>query len=44
MTNYTATFNAASSNSNVQIGFLMAGFGVTDGVYYDNISFYFAFP
>ena len=38
MTNYTATFNAASSNSNVQIGFLMAGFGVTDGVYYDNIS------
>ena len=38
MTAYTATFNAASSNSNVQIGFLMAGFGVTDGVYYDNIS------
>jgi hypothetical protein len=38
MTTYTATFNAASSNSNVQIGFLMAGFGVTDGVYYDDVS------
>ena len=32
MATYTATFNAASSNSNVQIGFLMGGFGVTDGV------------
>ena len=38
MATYTATFNAASSNSNVQIGFLMGGFGVTDGVYYDNVS------
>ena len=38
MSNYTATFNATSSNGNVQIGFLMAGFGVTDGVYYDNVS------
>ena len=38
MTTYTATFSAASSNGNVQIGFLMAGFGVTHGVYYDNVS------
>jgi len=38
MTTYTVTFNATSSNTNVQIGFLMAGFGVTDGVYYDNVS------
>ena len=38
MTSYTATFNATSSNTNVQIGFLMAAFGVTDGVYYDNVS------
>jgi len=38
MTSYTATFNATSSNTNVQIGFLMGGFGVTDGVYYDNVS------
>ena len=38
MTTYTATFNATSTNSNVQIGFLMGGFGVTDGVYYDNVS------
>lgn len=38
MTTYTATFNATSTNSNVQIGFLMAGFGVTDGVYYDDVS------
>ena len=38
MATYTKTFNAASSNGNVQIGFLMAGFGVTDGVYYDNVS------
>ena len=38
MTKYTETFNAASSNTNAQIGFLMAGFGVTDGVYYDNVS------
>jgi hypothetical protein len=38
MTSYTSTFNATSSNTNVQIGFLMGGFGVTDGVYYDNVS------
>jgi len=38
MTTYTATFNATSTNSNVQIGFLMGGFGVTHGVYYDNVS------
>jgi len=38
MTTYTATFSAASSNGNVQIGFLMAGFGVTHGVYYNNFS------
>jgi hypothetical protein len=38
MATYTATFNAASTNTNAQLGFLMAGFGVTDGVYYDNIS------
>ena len=38
MATYTATFNATSTNSNVQIGFLMGGFGVTDGVYYDNVS------
>ncbi|MDC1265572.1 carbohydrate binding domain-containing protein [Flavobacteriaceae bacterium] len=38
MTTYTATFNATSTNSNVQIGFLMGGFGVTGGVYYDNVS------
>ncbi|MDC1355514.1 carbohydrate binding domain-containing protein [Flavobacteriaceae bacterium] len=38
MTTYTKTFNATSSNTNVQIGFLMGGFGVTDGVYYDNVS------
>ena len=37
-TKYTATFNATSSNSNAQIGFLMAGFGSTDGIYYDDIS------
>ena len=38
MTMYTATFNASSSFSNVQIGFLMSGAGFTDGIYYDNIS------
>ena len=38
MTMYTATFNASSSFSNVQIGFLMAGAGFTDAIYYDNIS------
>lgn len=38
MTEYTATFNAAATNGNVQIGFLMAGFGNTEGVYYDDIS------
>lgn len=38
MTTYSATFDATSTNSNAQIGFLMAGFGVTDGVYYDNVS------
>ena len=38
MATYTATFNATSTNTNVQLGFLMAGFGVTDGVYYDNVS------
>ncbi|HEY5686790.1 MAG TPA: T9SS type A sorting domain-containing protein [Yeosuana sp.] len=38
MSTYTATFNAAATNSNVQIGFLMANFGVTDAVYFDDIS------
>ncbi len=38
MTEYTYTFNATSDNSNVQIGFLMAGFGSTDAIYYDDIS------
>ena len=38
MTMYTATFNATSDNGNVQIGFLMAGTGSTDAVYYDDIS------
>lgn len=38
MDTYTATFNATSTNANVQIGFLMAGFGNTEGVYYDDVS------
>ena len=38
MAEYTATFNATSNNTNVQIGFLMANFGTTAGVYYDDIS------
>jgi hypothetical protein len=38
MTEYTATFNAAADNTNVQIGFLMANFGTTAGVYYDDIT------
>jgi len=38
MTQYTYTFNATSDNSNVQIGFLMAGTTSTDAIYYDDIS------
>lgn len=38
MTEYSATFNAQENNSNVQIGFLMANFGITAGVYYDDVS------
>ena len=38
MATYTVTFNAMADNANVQIGFLLAGFGVTDGVYFDDVS------
>ena len=38
MATYTATFNATSTNTNAQLGLLMGGFGVSDGVYFDNIS------
>ncbi len=38
MAEYTYTFNATSDNGNVQVGFLMAGFGSTDAIYFDDIS------
>ena len=38
MTEFTATFNATSTNANIQIGFLMAGTGSTDAIYFDDIS------
>ena len=38
MTEYTATFNASKDFANVQIGFLMAGTGSTEAIYYDDVS------
>jgi len=35
---FTLNFNAASTNANVQVGFLMGAQGSTDGVYFDNVS------
>ncbi|MEZ4838855.1 carbohydrate binding domain-containing protein [Flavobacterium sp.] len=37
MQTFTATFIAPSTNGNVQIGFLMAGQGSTDAVYFDDV-------
>ncbi len=39
MQTFTAVFTSlGATNTNVQIGFLMAGQGSTDGVYFDNVS------
>ena len=38
METYTTTFTATSTNSNVQIGFLMAALGSTAAVYFDDVS------
>ena len=35
---FTITFNAASTNTNVQVGFLMGVQGSTDGVVFDDVS------